>query len=241
MREVSVLGFTPRSAAAPPGPEILRFARSRAAMILSRSRPFQFLAADELLTRQGWRSLGRRVQSQGLCAPIRQGQIEAEPRAPRQNNRALHHILQLSHVARPIILHQQCGILVRESHRGAIQLSGKAQGKVMREGRNVFTPLPERREHQGKDADSIEEVLPETPRRDFGSEISVGGGKEPHIHGSRPVVTDALELPLLQHPEQLAWFASGISAISSRNSVPPSACWKRPTRSRSAPVNAPLA
>ena len=34
--------------------------------------------------------------------------------------------------------------------------------------------------------------------------------------------------------------ASGISPISSRNSVPPFACSKRPTRRRSAPVNAPF-
>ena len=33
---------------------------------------------------------------------------------------------------------------------------------------------------------------------------------------------------------------SGISLTSSRNSVPPSACWKRPSRRRSAPVNAPF-
>ena len=163
----------------------------------------QFLAANELLRSGGWRSLGHWVRSQGLYAPIRQGQIEAEPRPLRQNNCALHDILQLSQVARPIVLHQQCGVVVGESHRGAIQLRGKARGKVMREGRNVFTPLPKRRELQGEDAYSIEEILPETPRGDFDSEISVGGGKEPHIHGARPVITDALELPLLQHPEQL--------------------------------------
>ena len=38
----------------------------------------------------------------------------------------------------------------------------------------------------------------------------------------------------------LAWSASGISPISSRNSVPPFAASKKPTLRRSAPVNAPF-
>ena len=39
----------------------------------------------------------------------------------------------------------------------------------------------------------------------------------------------------------MAWSAAGISAISSRNSVPPSAASTRPARSRTAPVKAPSA
>jgi hypothetical protein len=46
---------------------------------------------------------------------------------------------------------------------------------------------------------------------------------------------------LLQHAQQLDLHATGeISPISSRNRVPPSACSNRPSRRRTAPVNAPL-
>ena len=37
----------------------------------------------------------------------------------------------------------------------------------------------------------------------------------------------------------LTWKAGEVSPISSRNSVPPSACWNRPMRVSVAPVNAP--
>ena len=55
------------------------------------------------------------------------------------------------------------------------------------------------------------------------------------------LLADALETVLLQHAQQLPLQSSGISPTSSRNSVPPSASSNRPTPSRSAPVNAPLA
>jgi hypothetical protein len=57
----------------------------------------------------------------------------------------------------------------------------------------------------------------------------VGGGDHAHVHADQFAAADAEELALGQHPQQRVCSAAGMSPISSRNSVPPSACSKRPT------------
>jgi hypothetical protein len=72
-------------------------------------------------------------------------------------------------------------------------------------------------------------------------EVLVRGGDHAHIDLDRRLAADAIELALGQHAQQARLQRRvDMSPISSRNSVPPSACSKRPRRSESAPVNEPF-
>ena len=60
-------------------------------------------------------------------------------------------------------------------------------------------------------------------------QILVRGRNHPHIALERMVSAYSIELTIAEHPQQTRLCKSnGISPISSRNKVPPSACSKRP-------------
>ncbi len=52
-----------------------------------------------------------------------------------------------------------------------------------------------------------EEVLPEAARGDLGGEVGVGGREHPDVAAPGPGGADPLELPALEHPQQLALLA----------------------------------
>jgi hypothetical protein len=53
------------------------------------------------------------------------------------------------------------------------------------------------------DAEPVIEVVAETAGAHLGQEVLVGGGQHPHVDAQRPLAAQALELLVLQHPEQL--------------------------------------
>ena len=69
--------------------------------------------------------------------------------------------------------------------------------------RQVLAPLAERRERDGHHVDAVVEVLAEATVAHQGLQIAMGRGEEPHVDRDRPARPDALELALLQDPEQL--------------------------------------
>jgi len=71
-------------------------------------------------------------------------------------------------------------------------------------------------------------------------QIAVRRSNQTCTRPKRARASQPLELPLLQDAEQFGLHSRGISPISSRKIVPPSATSKRPMRCAIAPVNAPL-
>ena len=55
----------------------------------------------------------------------------------------------------------------------------------------------------GHDVQAVEEVLAEAPGRDLGLDVPVGRRQHAHVDLDRLLAADALELPLLQHAQQL--------------------------------------
>ena len=100
--------------------------------------------------------------------------------------------------------------------------------------------LAERRDADADDVEPVEEVLAERAGRDHRLEVAMGRADDAHV--------DACASARRRRgaPRRSAGRAgassastSGISPISSRKSVPPSATSKRPARVAEAPVNAP--
>jgi len=88
----------------------------------------------------------------------------------------------------------------------------EARDEVLDERRQVFAPLPERRERDREHAQAIVEVAAKLPRLDHAPEVAVGGGDDaevdpPHAGGAErphlPVLHDAQELRLERGREVL--------------------------------------
>ena len=119
-------------------------------------------------------------------------------------------------------------------------LGGVLAQEVPGQERDVRRARAQRRHLDGDDVEPVVEVL---------AELAVA---RPSARRSRLVAamtrtsTWIVSLPPTRSNSRscrkrssLTWTAGEISPISSRNSVPPSACWKRPSRRPTAPVKAP--
>jgi len=76
--------------------------------------------------------------------------------------------------------------------------------KVLAEQRYVFTALAQRRYVDPDDVQTEIEILPETTRRDVGSEVAIRGGDHPNVNLDRPRPAKPLELTLLQNAQELS-------------------------------------
>ena len=80
--------------------------------------------------------------------------------------------------------------------------------EVLDQGRDVRAAVPEWRDDEVDDVESIEEVLPELSLPDALAEVPVGGGNDAHVQAHRGVVgADFLQLTGFEEPEQHALHA----------------------------------
>ncbi len=166
--------------------------------------------------------------------------LRLDQRVFGQHNRALNHVLQLAHVARPAIAQER---LARRLVKPADLFSGLARDagqKVLRQIENVLRSIAQRRQVNLHAVQAVVEILAEGAVAETRLEILVGGRHHPHgARSSRCVPAEPPDLPSCSTRRSLAWSAGASSAISSRKIVPPSASTKMPERSPRASVNAP--
>ena len=93
------------------------------------------------------------------------------------------HVFQFPHVARPVIGDKPVDG-ARGQHRSLreLKLHGLAVDEVMHQGRDIFSSLPERRDHDGKDIEAEPEVFAKSPRGDHLLEISMRGRYNTDVH-----------------------------------------------------------
>jgi hypothetical protein len=121
----------------------------------------------------------------------------------REDHGPLDEVLELSHVPRVVVAEQQLPGRARQSGDRLPVRLGERPHEVVDQGRDVFPPLPERRDDDRHDVNAVVQVIPEPPRLHEDREVSVRRRDEPHVHGDRPAGADALELVLLEHREEL--------------------------------------
>src|SRR5207248_76133 len=88
----------------------------------------------------------------------------------RQDDRALHRVLQLPHVAGPVIVLQELDNRRLEARDLLADLLCVLRGEAVRQEGDVVASLAQRREADRDHAQSIVEVLPEIPGRGEGGE-----------------------------------------------------------------------
>ena len=130
-------------------------------------------------------------------------ELGADPRAGRQHDRTLDDVLQLAHVARPVVsLHEVEG-LGRQLQVRLVVLGPVLLQEVMGEQRDVFAPVAQRRQLDLDDVQPIVEVFSELPFGHELLEVDVGRRDDAGVDLLRLDPAQPHELPFLHHPQQL--------------------------------------
>src|SRR6266508_1513744 len=74
---------------------------------------------------------------------------------------------------------------------------------MIHQDRNVFSPLPKREHIDGHHLEPIVQVLPEGLVADGLLKIRVRRGNDPYVNSDSPAPPDPLDLPLLEHAQEL--------------------------------------
>jgi hypothetical protein len=109
-------------------------------------------------------------------------------------------VLELAHVARPGVVHEELLGLGRERHVPVRELVADERAA---EEEHVLPAAPERRHLELEDGDAVVEIRPEAIGRDLVPELFVRGGHDAKIRGDVRRAADATEGFLLHGAEQL--------------------------------------
>src|SRR5208282_5871092 len=121
-----------------------------------------------------------------------------------KHNGALDDVLELAHIARPIVVHQELHRGVRETSRRLVVFAAELVEKALDELRDIFLALAEGRQLQRNDVEAVIQVLAETAFANQLHQIFVGGGKNANVDLDRIGAAEAHEFALLNDAEQLS-------------------------------------
>src|SRR5665213_2667220 len=123
---------------------------------------------------------------------------------PRHENCALHGMVQLSYVARPAIAQhrlQRCWLQTKDRSSIARSISRE---KVSRQGWNIISSLPQRRQVDLNRIQTKEQVFSEAPRSTLRSQVRIGRRDHAHIYRLGLRRTYALHLAGLEHAQKFS-------------------------------------
>ena len=119
-----------------------------------------------------------------------------------QHDDALHGVLELADVAGPVILDEDAHGVGRDLDLAAV-LGVEPGQEMIDEHRDLFAPLPQRRDADLDDVQAVVEVFTELMRPHGRLEVAIGGGDEPHVGADGLLAAHARELAVLEHVQQL--------------------------------------
>ena len=108
-------------------------------------------------------------------------------------------VIQFPDVAGPVVFDQFV-----DGRRGHGQIPGPTVvvEKPLDQGFNIVPARTQGRQLQGKHVQPVKQVLAKAPRRHLVGELTVGGGNNADIQVDQFGTAQALNFPLLQHPQQ---------------------------------------
>src|SRR5262249_4050464 len=156
------------------------------------------------LRRAGWR--GRIAGELGLRAR-RDAELQNGDQATvRDDERALHRVLQLPDVARPRVLQERLASVAAETGLALAHAHAERPDEVIGQQQHVVAALAERRQMHGEDVEPIEQVLADATGRNRVLEVSIGRRDEAHVAAQGRRTAYALELALLQDAQELGLY-----------------------------------
>src|SRR5512145_2622980 len=96
------------------------------------------------------------------------------------------HVLQLTHVAGPIIGAEKGHGLGGYSLYMAAVLAVELVEKGIQQWRNIFPALAQRGDMDRQDMKPVEEIRSKTPQFDRGNQVDIGCRDYPHVHRDGP-------------------------------------------------------
>ena len=111
--------------------------------------------------------------------------VAVDDAAVADQHRALDDVLQLAHVAGPVVADQHVDGGGGDAPDALAVLARVLGEEVVGEQQDVRLPLAQRRHEDGEDVEPVVEVLAEGPLGDGRLEVLVGGGDEPDVGRER--------------------------------------------------------
>ena len=141
-------------------------------------------------------------------AAPREGKItRAQPGSTGECQRGLHHVFELTHVARPVMHHQQLERIVVDPLDLHTRVAVFGQ-EMVHEQRHILAPLPQRRDLDAHDVEPVEKVRPKLLRLDHRRKVTMGGGDDPQVDGYRTRSSDGAHFLVLQRAQKLGLYAA---------------------------------
>ena len=188
IRDRRVLGFRPSNAAAPSAPSSFHPADSSTSMMCRRSTSSRERAVV---------GPGEPGTSKGACSGSRSV-------GPSETRTACSMRFCSS---RTFPGHSRaCSASITErgtSSAGSGQALARALDEGQRQGGDVLFPLAQRGDGDREHVEAVLEVLAEPARRHLLGEVAVGRGDDPHVDLIVRSSADPLELPVLEHAQEL--------------------------------------
>ena len=182
----------------------------------------------------------RRVSTRASSQHLGRQVLGLDHLGRRHHGQPVADVLQLAHVAGKVERAQLLQRRVGNALGLHAELLGALLQEMAREHGHVFAALAQRRQAQADHVEAVEQVLAEHAFLDALLQVLVGGGDHAHIGLARRCGRRRGRNGRRDSTRsRRVCRSNGMSPISSRNSVPPSACSKRPRRMVCAPVKAP--
>ena len=118
-------------------------------------------------------------------------------------HRPLEDVLQLAHIAGPVVAHQHVDGGCRDAADLPPVLPRVLGEEVVREQHDVRFAVAQRRDEDGEDVQAVVQVLAELALGHARLEVAVGGHHQPDVDADRFGAAKPLELPLLKDAQEL--------------------------------------
>src|SRR5215831_1326117 len=167
--------------------------------------------------------------------------LDAE-RARVEDEYALDHVLQLTNVARPVVLLKDFERLLTNLHARAPVLAAEFGEKFADKKRDVLLALTQGRHEKRHDIEPVEEVLAEVSLGDLLFEVFVGGGDEADVNANGLRPPDWREHLIVECAEHLGLsFETHVADLveeerTAIGTFQGSALFRRATRLRAVPI-----
>ena len=119
-----------------------------------------------------------------------------------EKDRSLHAILEFSHIAGPMVLHEHIDGRRRYPSDFLLMLLVKFFNEIVGQEENIRLSLPEGGDEDGEDVQPVIEVLSESAFLNRSFQVFTGGSDDAYIHPQRPGPSNSFKFPFLKNPEE---------------------------------------
>src|SRR5215204_3223226 len=116
---------------------------------------------------------------------------------------SLNHVPQFADVARPVIVSQFCHRLLRQRFDSLPELFAQLSYQMSHRERDIFSPLTQRRQSNGKDIEAIVQVGPKLAFAHGIFEVAVSSSDYAYVNFNRVTSSYSFKLTFLKHAQEL--------------------------------------